>query len=67
MVATLESGQPPAFVAEKINAYVQARCTTPVLRFASMDQHPRIERFVNEVVPLLKGVITADAGATARS
>jgi alkanesulfonate monooxygenase SsuD/methylene tetrahydromethanopterin reductase-like flavin-dependent oxidoreductase (luciferase family) len=44
---------PPETVAEKIAAYVDAGCTTPVLRFCTPDQRGQIERCATEVIPLL--------------
>lgn len=44
---------PPAKVAEKIAGYINAGCTTPVLRFCTPDQRGQIERCANEVAPLL--------------
>ena len=44
---------PPGKVAGKIAGYIEAGCTTPVLRFCTPDQRGQIERCANEVVPLL--------------
>ena len=41
----------PAAVVDKIAAFVEAGCTTPVLRFASPDQRGQLERCVTEVLP----------------
>jgi alkanesulfonate monooxygenase SsuD/methylene tetrahydromethanopterin reductase-like flavin-dependent oxidoreductase (luciferase family) len=43
---------PPEAVAEKIAAFTQAGCTTPILRFASPDQLGQIQRCAAEVLPL---------------
>ncbi|MEZ4572639.1 MAG: LLM class flavin-dependent oxidoreductase [Thermomicrobiales bacterium] len=43
----------PASVAEKIATYIEAGCTTPVLRFCTPDQRGQIERCAAEVFPLL--------------
>ncbi len=42
---------PPAAVVEKIGAYVQAGCTTPILRFASWDQQGQLARALADVLP----------------
>ena len=47
---------PPSAVAEKIARLIEAGCTTPVLRFTSLDQLGQLERCVAEVLPLLEGV-----------
>jgi len=44
---------PPDKVAAKIATYINAGCTTPVLRFCTPDQRGQIERCASEVVPLL--------------
>jgi alkanesulfonate monooxygenase SsuD/methylene tetrahydromethanopterin reductase-like flavin-dependent oxidoreductase (luciferase family) len=44
---------PPERVAEKLQSYVDAGCTTPVLRFASSDQLGQLARCSEEVLPLL--------------
>lgn len=44
---------PPEKVAEKIAGYIDAGCTTPVLRFCTPDQRGQIDRCASEVVPLL--------------
>jgi alkanesulfonate monooxygenase SsuD/methylene tetrahydromethanopterin reductase-like flavin-dependent oxidoreductase (luciferase family) len=44
---------PPAAVAEKIKLFIDAGCTTPILRFTSIDQRRQLERCVDEVLPLL--------------
>jgi alkanesulfonate monooxygenase SsuD/methylene tetrahydromethanopterin reductase-like flavin-dependent oxidoreductase (luciferase family) len=41
----------PAAVMEKIRAYVEAGCTTPILRFASWDQKGQLARALAEVMP----------------
>ena len=45
------AGGPPAAVVEKIRAYVDAGCTTPILRFASWDQKGQLARALAEVMP----------------
>jgi alkanesulfonate monooxygenase SsuD/methylene tetrahydromethanopterin reductase-like flavin-dependent oxidoreductase (luciferase family) len=42
---------PPATVVEKIRAYVDAGCTTPILRFASWDQQGQLARALADVMP----------------
>ena len=41
---------PPSAVAEKIRAYVEAGCTTPILRFASWDQQGQLRRVLADVL-----------------
>ena len=41
---------PPAAV-DKIRAYVEAGCTTPILRFASWDQQGQLTSALVEVMP----------------
>jgi len=41
----------PAAVVEKIRAYVDAGCTTPILRFASWDQKGQLARAIADVMP----------------
>jgi alkanesulfonate monooxygenase SsuD/methylene tetrahydromethanopterin reductase-like flavin-dependent oxidoreductase (luciferase family) len=42
---------PPSAVIEKIQTFVDAGCTTPVLRFTSSDQQGQIQRCIEEVLP----------------
>jgi alkanesulfonate monooxygenase SsuD/methylene tetrahydromethanopterin reductase-like flavin-dependent oxidoreductase (luciferase family) len=42
---------PPAAVAEKIRAYVEVGCTTPIVRFASWDQKGQLVRALADVLP----------------
>jgi len=42
---------PAAAVVEKIGAYVDAGCTTPILRFASWDQKGQLARALADVMP----------------
>ena len=42
---------PPAAVVEKIRAYVDAGCTTPIVRFASWDQKGQLARALADVMP----------------
>jgi hypothetical protein len=44
---------PPAAVIDKIRAYVDAGCTTPILRFASWDQKGQLARALADVFPAL--------------
>jgi alkanesulfonate monooxygenase SsuD/methylene tetrahydromethanopterin reductase-like flavin-dependent oxidoreductase (luciferase family) len=41
----------PSSVLEKINAYVEAGCTTPILRFASWNQKGQLDRALADVMP----------------
>jgi alkanesulfonate monooxygenase SsuD/methylene tetrahydromethanopterin reductase-like flavin-dependent oxidoreductase (luciferase family) len=41
----------PAAVAEQIAVFLDAGCTTPILRFASPDQRGQLERCLAEVLP----------------
>jgi alkanesulfonate monooxygenase SsuD/methylene tetrahydromethanopterin reductase-like flavin-dependent oxidoreductase (luciferase family) len=42
---------PPAAVVDKIRAYVEVGCTTPILRFASWDQKAQLARALTDVMP----------------
>jgi alkanesulfonate monooxygenase SsuD/methylene tetrahydromethanopterin reductase-like flavin-dependent oxidoreductase (luciferase family) len=44
---------PPEAVAAKIAAFIEAGCTTPILRFTSPAQLEQIERCIAEVMPAL--------------
>jgi len=44
---------PPGAVVEKIAAFVEAGCTTVVVRFTALDQAGQLERFLDEVAPRL--------------
>ena len=46
----------PATVVEKIRAYVDAGCTTPILRFASWDQQGQLARALAEVMPVVRAL-----------
>lgn len=45
---------PPALVAAKISTFIEAGCTTPVLRFTSPDQRGQLERAAREIMPNLR-------------
>jgi alkanesulfonate monooxygenase SsuD/methylene tetrahydromethanopterin reductase-like flavin-dependent oxidoreductase (luciferase family) len=45
---------PPAQCAEMIQSWVDMGITTPVLRFTSRDQLGQIQRFIEDVLPLLR-------------
>jgi alkanesulfonate monooxygenase SsuD/methylene tetrahydromethanopterin reductase-like flavin-dependent oxidoreductase (luciferase family) len=45
---------PPQAVIEKIARYVEAGCTTPILRFTTPDQHGQLERCLTDVLPVLR-------------
>jgi alkanesulfonate monooxygenase SsuD/methylene tetrahydromethanopterin reductase-like flavin-dependent oxidoreductase (luciferase family) len=47
---------PPAAVVDKIRAYVEAGCTTPILRFASWDQKAQLTRALAEVMPAARAL-----------
>ena len=47
---------PPEAVAEKIRSYIDAGCTTPVLRFAAADLRGQLQRCMEEVLPAIPGV-----------
>ena len=44
---------PPAAVAEKIAVFLEAGCTTPIVRFASPDQRGQLERCIADVLPMI--------------
>ena len=46
---------PPEAVIEKINTFIEAGYTTPILRFTSLDQLGQLERCINEVLPAFRG------------
>lgn len=52
----LAFGSPDAVI-EKIRAFVEAGCNTPVLRFASPDQRGQLTRCINEVLPAFQSQI----------
>jgi alkanesulfonate monooxygenase SsuD/methylene tetrahydromethanopterin reductase-like flavin-dependent oxidoreductase (luciferase family) len=41
----------PAAVIENIETFLEAGCTTPILRFTSPDQRGQLERFLTDVAP----------------
>ena len=47
---------PPEAVLEKIRAYVEAGCTTPILRFASWDQAGQLARALTDVMPAVRAL-----------
>jgi len=47
---------PPAAVLDKIRGYVDAGCTTPILRFASWDQKGQLARALAEVMPAARAL-----------
>jgi alkanesulfonate monooxygenase SsuD/methylene tetrahydromethanopterin reductase-like flavin-dependent oxidoreductase (luciferase family) len=47
----------PAAVVDKIGQFIDAGCTTVVLRFTSQDQLGQIERCISDVMPAFKGQI----------
>jgi alkanesulfonate monooxygenase SsuD/methylene tetrahydromethanopterin reductase-like flavin-dependent oxidoreductase (luciferase family) len=63
----LAAGSPTA-VADKIATFIEAGCTTPILRFTSPDQHNQLEQFLERVAPQLDGFrARADARPSATS
>lgn len=46
----------PEQVAAKIATFVEAGCTTPVLRFTSPDQRGQLERAARDVMPVLRAM-----------
>ena len=47
---------PPQAVAKKIQSFIEAGCTTPVLRFTAMDLKGQLRRCIEEVLPAVPGV-----------
>ena len=47
---------PPAAVVDKIRSYVDAGCTTPILRFASWNQKHQLERALADVLPAARAL-----------
>jgi alkanesulfonate monooxygenase SsuD/methylene tetrahydromethanopterin reductase-like flavin-dependent oxidoreductase (luciferase family) len=45
---------PPAAVIEKIHTYIDAGCTTPVLRFVSPNLKGQLQRCIEEVLPAFR-------------
>jgi hypothetical protein len=41
----------PTAVVDKIERFIAAGCTTPILRFTSADQRGQLERCLAEVMP----------------
>lgn len=50
---------PPEAVVERIGAYVDAGCTTPILRFASWDQRGQLARALADVMPAALALSTS--------
>lgn len=44
---------PPEAVCDKIGAFIEAGCTTPILRFTSLNQAAQVERCARDIVPEL--------------
>ncbi len=44
---------PPGAVADKIASFVEAGCTTVVVRFTALDQSGQLNRFLDDVIPRL--------------
>jgi alkanesulfonate monooxygenase SsuD/methylene tetrahydromethanopterin reductase-like flavin-dependent oxidoreductase (luciferase family) len=65
LASWLAFGSPEAVI-DKIEQFVEAGCTTVVLRFTSPDQRGQIERCIAEVLPAFANrieLVTAPAGA----
>jgi alkanesulfonate monooxygenase SsuD/methylene tetrahydromethanopterin reductase-like flavin-dependent oxidoreductase (luciferase family) len=45
---------PPAAVIDKIQAYIDAGCTTPVLRFVSPHLKDQLQRCIEEILPVFR-------------
>jgi hypothetical protein len=45
---------PPEAVIEKIQAYLEAGCTTPVLRFVAPNLGEQLQRCMSEVLPAFR-------------
>jgi hypothetical protein len=45
---------PPQKVIDKIAAYIEVGCTTPVLRFVSPSPRDQLQRCIEEVLPAFK-------------
>jgi alkanesulfonate monooxygenase SsuD/methylene tetrahydromethanopterin reductase-like flavin-dependent oxidoreductase (luciferase family) len=52
----------PAAVIDKLGRYVDAGCTTPILRFTSSDQAGQVQRCIEDVLPAFAS-LTAAPGA----
>ena len=51
---------PPEAVIEKVQAYLDAGCTMPVLRFVSLDLKGQLQRCIEEVLPAFQTAGVAD-------
>jgi alkanesulfonate monooxygenase SsuD/methylene tetrahydromethanopterin reductase-like flavin-dependent oxidoreductase (luciferase family) len=51
---------PPAAVVDKIRAYVEVGCTTPILRFASWNQKAQLTRALADVMPAARALRLPD-------
>jgi alkanesulfonate monooxygenase SsuD/methylene tetrahydromethanopterin reductase-like flavin-dependent oxidoreductase (luciferase family) len=54
---------PPDAIVEKVAAFVEAGCTTPILRFTSPDQEGQLARFLEKVAPALGALARAGGAA----
>lgn len=54
---------PPSAVVDSIGRFLDAGCTTPVLRFAGADQLGQLERCVTEVLPAFRDRLTVSVPA----
>ena len=55
----------PAAVIDKIETFLEAGCTTPILRFTSPDQRGQLERFLTDVAPAFSRFAAAAAESLA--
>jgi alkanesulfonate monooxygenase SsuD/methylene tetrahydromethanopterin reductase-like flavin-dependent oxidoreductase (luciferase family) len=55
-LATWLAAGPPQAVIDKIAAFIEAGCNTPVLRFTAWDQLGQLERCVQEVLPAFEHI-----------
>lgn len=51
---------PPSMVAERVAAFMDAGCTTPVFGLMSLDQLTQLERLITGVLPLLDRHVTVE-------
>ncbi len=53
----------PAAVVDKIQTFLDAGCTTPILRFTSPDQRGQLDRFLTDVAPAFATFAATGLGA----
>lgn len=54
----------PAAVIDKIETFLEAGCTTPILRFTSPDQRGQLDRFLTDVAPAFERFAATARGGT---